>query len=60
MTVHTTELDAAAWEAERDAITRTFLNMGADEFVARYQTGEFDAIDPDGLMAVLAYFPELD
>lgn len=60
MTVHTTELDATAWEAERDEITRTFLGIGAADFVARYKAGEFDAIDPDGLMAVLTYFPELD
>lgn len=60
MTVHTTELDAAAWEGERDEITRTFLGVGAADFVARYKAGEFAAVDPDGLVAVLAYFPELD
>jgi hypothetical protein len=60
VTVHTTELDETAWEAERDEIARAFLRMGAADFVARYKAGEFDAIDPDGLVAVLAYFPELD
>ena len=54
------ELDDAAWALERDAITTTFLGIGADEFVRRFTAGEFDEVEPDGLMAVLAFFPELD
>lgn len=60
MLAETVELDNEAWQAERDAATRRFLNMSADEFVERYQRGDFDNCEPDGLMAVLGFFPELD
>jgi hypothetical protein len=60
MTVHTVELDDEAWAGERDAIAMKFLGMGADEFVARFVAGEFEDVEADGLMAVLAFFPELD
>jgi|GEM_PF-1843410 len=60
MAVQTVELDDTAWVAERDAIARRFLGIGAEEFVARFNAGEYDGTEVDGLMAVLAFFPELD
>jgi len=59
-TLETVELDDEAWAAERDAVARRFLGVSADEFVRRYTANEYDEDDVDGLMAVLAYFPELD
>ena len=60
MAIEVVELDDVAWLAERDAISRRFLNVSADEFVAKFNSGDYDKVEIDGLMAVLAYFPELD
>lgn len=60
MAVKTVELDDRAWVAEREAVTQRFLGMSAEEFVRRYRAGDFDAAEPDMLMTVLGYFPELD
>ncbi len=60
MTVQTVTLTDQQWNAEREAVTQRFLGMGAEEFRQRYLAGEFDEVEPDGLMAVLAFFPELD
>ena len=56
----TVELDDRAWAVEREAVTQHFLGIGVDEFVARYEAGAYEDQEPDALMAVLAYFPELD
>jgi hypothetical protein len=60
MTTKTVELDDEQWIAERDATVRHFLGIGADEFAARFRAGAYDRDEPDALMTVLAYFPELD
>lgn len=56
----TVELNDQEWAAERDAIAQQFLGIDADEFVARYRAGAYDIDEPEALMTVLAYFPELD
>lgn len=58
--VDAVDLTDEQWERERDAITRRFLGISALEFVERYNAGEYDDVEPDGLMTVLGYFPELD
>ena len=60
MSVVTVEVTDAQWELERDAIARQFLQMSAQEFIEQYEAGAFDDLEPDGLMAVLGLFPELD
>ncbi len=60
MTVQTVELNDKQWAAERDAIALAFLGVNADEFVKRFEAGEYNDDEVDGLMAVLAFFPELD
>lgn len=60
MTVDTIELDDDAWAHERDAIAMKFLGLHAAEFIERFEAGEYTDVDDDGLMAVLAFFPELD
>ncbi len=61
MTVSTVELSDQQWIAEREAMTQLFLGVSAAEFVERFAAGGYDDCDePDGLMAVLALFPELD
>lgn len=59
-TVEVVEVTDEAWATERDAITARFLGLTAAEFVERYEAGVYDSEDVDGLMAVLAFFPELD
>lgn len=49
----------AEWQTTRDETSRHFLGIGADEFVRRYNAGEYDE-EVAGLMAVLSLFPELD
>lgn len=56
----TVELDDKAWAEMREAVTQRFLHISAEEFGLRYQAGEYDQIEPDFLMDVLAYLPELD
>lgn len=56
----TIELDDAAWQAEREVATQRFLGISAAEFVERYENGFYDEIEPDTLMTVLGFFPELD
>jgi len=56
----TVELDDQGWADVRDAMARRFLGVDADEFVRRFKAGDYDADEPDFLMDVLAYFPELD
>lgn len=60
MTVDTIELDDEAWAHERDAVVMKFLGLRTEEFIERFEAGEFTDVDDDGLMAVLAFFPELD
>jgi hypothetical protein len=59
MLVKTHELNDEQWIAERNAIAQRFLGVTAEEFVKRYNEGEYGD-EVDGLMAVLAFFPELD
>lgn len=56
----TVELTEDQWAVERNEVARRFLGMGADEFVAAFEAGQFADDAPDGLMAVLMVFPELD
>lgn len=58
--IEVVELNYVAWLAERDAIVRQFLDVSADEFIAKFNSGDYDKIEIDGLTSVLAYFPELD
>jgi len=60
MSVELIELDDTAWAIERNNIAQRFLEISATEFVRKFKAGEFDNAEPDGLMAVLAFFPELD
>jgi hypothetical protein len=60
MSVETIELSDAAWDTERDAMTQRFFGIDAKQFVERFRAGEYEAEQVDGLMAVLAFFPELD
>lgn len=60
MSVELVELDDAAWAVERNNVAQRFLGISAVEFVRKFKAGEFDNAEPDGLMAVLAFFPELD
>jgi hypothetical protein len=60
MPVHTVELNDEAWAAERDAIAQRFLGIDAATFVAKFSNGDYNDVDLDGLMTVLAFFPELD
>lgn len=53
-------LDDHEWEAQRDAITQRFFGIDAADFIRRYTAGEYDDVEPNGLMLVLSYFPELD
>lgn len=59
-TASTVELDDKGWAEAREAVTRRFLGIDADEFVRRFHAGAYDTDEPDYLMDVLAYFPELD
>lgn len=57
----TTVLEGKAWDDARDGMTRRFLQVSADEFVEKFKNGDYEGDDePDFLMEVLAYFPELD
>jgi hypothetical protein len=60
MSVETIELSDAAWDSERDAITNRFFGIDAKQFMERFRTGDYEAEQTDGLVAVLAFFPELD
>jgi hypothetical protein len=60
MSVKTIELSDAAWDTERDAMTNRFFGIDAKQFIERFRAGEYEAEQADGLMAVLAFFPELD
>ncbi|CAB4539996.1 MAG: hypothetical protein ACK5CE_12385 [Actinomycetes bacterium] len=55
------ELNAAEWADQQDFVCRRFLDMSADEFRMKFRDGAFDDVEvPDGLMVVLALFPDLD
>lgn len=56
----TIELNDAAWAEARESMAQRFLGMSADDFVQRYNAGDFDTNEPVFLMDVLAFFPELD
>lgn len=56
----TIELDDTAWAAEREEAAQRFLGLSAEDFIAGYKAGAYDGFEPDGLMAVLGFFPELD
>ena len=59
--VEAVELNDAEWAEAREAMAQSFLGLSAEEFVARFNAGDFDGDDaPDLLMDVLAFFPELD
>ena len=58
--VEANELNASEWGALQDEVAHRVLGMSADEFRARYESGDFDSEPPDGMMAVLAVFPDLD
>ena len=60
MSVETIELTDAAWDIERDAMTNRFFGITAKQFTERFNSGAYDDEQADGLMAVLAFFPELD
>lgn len=44
---------------EREAATRQFFDVSANEFVKNFEAGKYGP-DDDGLMLVLMLFPELD
>lgn len=48
------------WASLRETITRRYLGISADEFVERFNAGDFDDASSEFLMTVLGYFPELD
>lgn len=56
----TIELDDLGWEETREVFTQRFLGVSADEFVRRFRAGEYDEDEPEYLLDVLVYFPELD
>lgn len=58
--IDTVALDDQGWAEARNAMTMRFLGISADEFVTRFKAGEYENNEPDLLMDVLAYFPELD
>ena len=60
MSVETIELTDAAWDTERDAMTNRFFGINAKQFTERFNAGVYDDEQAEGLMAVLAFFPELD
>ena len=60
MKIETVELDDKAWAEAQDAITMRFLHVPAAVFVEKYLAGAYDEAEPDFLMDVLAYFPDLD
>ncbi len=60
MSVETIELTDADWDIERDAMTNRFFGITAKQFAERFNAGAYDDEQADGLMAVLAFFPELD
>ena len=60
MSVQTIELTDAAWDTHRDAMTNRFFGINAQQFTERFNAGAYDDEQADGLMAVLAFFPELD
>lgn len=47
------------WEENRNKVTQRFLGISAEEFIERWNAGEYPDPDPD-LMDLLAWFPELD
>ncbi len=60
MAVTIEELTDERWAKIRDEVAQQWLGVSADEFVARFTAGEYDEDEPDALMSVLAFFPELD
>lgn len=52
------ELDDDQWEAERNLMTQRFFQIDADEFISRFEKGDFED-DGSGLMQTLMLFPEL-
>lgn len=57
----TIELNDTQWAEAREKVAQRFLGVGADEFAEKYVAGEYEGDnEPDFLMDVLAYFPELD
>lgn len=60
MAVTVEELTDDRWAEVRDEVTQQWLGVSAEEFVARFNAGDYDVDEPDALMSVLAFFPELD
>ena len=58
--VRTVELNDEQWDQERDAVTRRYLGLSAADFVRNFRDGAYADSQPDDLMTVLSFFPELD
>ena len=58
-TAITPELSDEEWKARRNATTQRFFGIEADEFLRRFEAGEFADDSVDGLMQTLMIFPEL-
>ena len=61
MSVELLELDDAAHgRLSVTTLLRGFWGSPQLSLSGKFKAGEFDNVEPDGLMAVLAFFPELD
>ncbi len=60
MSVTVEELDDQQWEQVRDEVARRWLGLSAADFVERFNAGAYAEVEPEELMSVLAFFPELD
>lgn len=61
MAVTTQVLDDRQWADAQESIAQSFLGVSAAEFKRNLKSGAYDGEnEPDLLMEVLGYFPELD
>lgn len=61
MAVQTAVLDDQQWEATRESVAQAFIGVSAADFKRNFLAGVYDGDnEPDLLMEVLGYFPELD